>query len=156
MRWNEATPHLGCKALHGSRRQFTRASNYLFFHSPSHPICSPVAKWRTGSVHSWHSHNNPVMHMIYFERQPSVITWYELLLVFNFRSFTGLRTRWERTTGGDSQISSPCHWRNGWQPFTGCNCFHSSVPHHWGQFPLWYNLILSKINWKMCWFHCSI
>lgn len=54
--------------------------------------------------------------------------------VFDFRSFTGLRTKWERRTGGDSQISSPCRWRNGWQPSTGCNCSHNRVPHHWGQF----------------------
>lgn len=73
-------------------------------------------------------------------------------MVFNFRSFTGLRTRWERTTGGASQISSPCHWRNGWQPFMGFNCFHSSVPHQWGQFPLWYNFLLQKINWKTRWY----
>lgn len=53
--------------------------------------------------------NNPVMHKIYFELQASDITWYELVPVFDFRSFTGLRTKWERTTGGDSQISSPCH-----------------------------------------------
>lgn len=76
---------------------------------------------------------------------------------FHFRSFTGLRTRWERTTGGASQISSPCRWRNGWQPFTGCNCFHNSVPHHWGQFPLWYYLLLWKMNLRkmlislLCW-----
>lgn len=83
-----------------------------------------------------------VMHKVYFEKQHLVITWYELVRVFNFRSFTGLRTRWARKTGAASQISSPCRLRNGWQPSTGCNCSHSSVPHHWGQFPLRYHLLL--------------
>lgn len=69
-------------------------------------------------------------HVLFFEAN---------CVVFNFRSFKGLRTRWETTTGGALRISSPCHWRNGWR-FMGCS---STVPNYWGQFPLWYYL-----RWK--------
>lgn len=77
----------------------------------THSVTLPAPQWPNGgmAVSTVDTDNNPVMHKIYFEGQLSFITWYELFLVFNFRSFMGLRTRWERTTGGASQISSPCH-----------------------------------------------
>lgn len=55
--------------------------------------------------------------------------------VFDFRSSTDSRTRWETRTGSASQTSSPCRWRNGWPRFTGCNCPAASTPPPWGGFP---------------------
>lgn len=55
--------------------------------------------------------------------------------VFDFRSSTDSRTRWETRTGSASQTSSPCRWRNGWPRFTGCNCPAASTPPLWGGFP---------------------
>lgn len=55
--------------------------------------------------------------------------------VFDFRSSTDSRTRWETRTGSASQTSSPCRWRNGWPRFTGCNCPAASTPPPWGGSP---------------------
>lgn len=84
----------------------------------------------------------------YFKRQLSVITWYELGSVFDFRSFMDLRTKWARTTGGASPISSPCHWRSGWQPFMGCNCSTALCLTCGVSSLLEFHVILWKNNWK--------
>lgn len=109
-----------------------QCQNVLYYH-----LLLSAHQWSNGgiAVSTIDANNNPSMQEIYFECSRHY-NLFELLPVFNFRSFTASRTRWARTTGDASQISSPCHWRNAWQPFTGCNRFHGSMPHHWGQFPL--------------------
>lgn len=81
--------------------------------------CPLVAKYRRLWL-TWHALSHP----------SSILE--AACVVFNFRSFKDLRTRWEMTTGGASRISSLCHWRNGWR-FMGCN---STVPKYSGQSPI--------------------
>lgn len=80
--------------------------------NPALPVCLPFPP--SGQTKEWQ-----FLHLM--PLQPATN------FSFNFRSFTGLRTRWERRTGGASRISSPCRWKNVCRPSTGFNCFHSLI-----------------------------